>query len=232
MRELGRKAGGWGGYLLEVVARKQLRRGVLIAIEGIDGAGKTTQSKILLQKLIEKGYPVVGLHEPTEGTWGKRIKELAKNGRYHIKPETESEYFYRDRQEDVENNIKPSLQKKRIVIMDRYYFSNVAYQSARGLNPDNIERKNIKIAPIPDITIILDLDSEVALRRIRHKRNMNPNYFERKKYLDRVRQFFLKQFSNRPNVRKIDGNDTRSIQTVATEIWKIVEPIIRKVEET
>lgn len=220
------------GVLLEVVERKPLRRGVLIAIEGIDGAGKTTQSKILLEKLADKGYPAIGLHEPTKGRWGQKIKELAKNGRHKTKPETELDLFFLDRLEDVENNISPFLQKKRIVIMDRYYFSSVAYQGARGLSPDYIEKKNKKIAPMPDITIILDLDSEVALRRIRHKRNMTPNHFERKRYLDRVRQVFLKQFSNRPDVRIIDGDDTRSIQMVASEIWKIVEPIIRKVEET
>jgi len=209
-----------------------LERGVLIAIEGIDGAGKTTQSRILLEKLMEKGYPAVGLHEPTDGRWGKKIKELAKNGRHQIKPETELDFFYLDRLEDVKNHIKPYLQEKKIVVMDRYYLSSVAYQGARGLSPDYIEKKNEKIAPIPDVTIILDLDSEVALRRIRHTRNTTPNHFERKKYLDRVRQIFLRQFSNRPNVRIIKGDDTCSIQAVASELWNAIEPIIQKVEET
>lgn len=218
--------------MLELVGRKRLKRGVLIAIEGIDGAGKTTQSEILEKKLTEKGYVVVGLHEPTEGRWGKKIKELAKNGRRRIKPETELDYFYFDRLEDVRNNINPSLKEKKIVIMDRYYLSSVAYQGARGLSPDHIEKTNKMIAPIPDVTIILDLDPDVALTRIKHKRNMTPNHFERKKYLDQVRKVFLKQFRNRPNVKIINGDSNRSIPTVASEIWKIVEPIIRKIEET
>lgn len=217
--------------MLKTVARKILKRGVLIAIEGIDGAGKTTQSKILLEKLTERGYSAVGLHEPTEGSWGKKIKELAKNGRHKINPETESDFFYLDRIEDVEKHIIPSLQKKKIVIMDRYYFSNVAYQGARGLLPHSIEKKNEKIAPVPDVTILLDLPPEVALKRIRHKRNVTPNHFERRKYLEEVRRIFLKQFSNRPNIRIIDGDDTRSIDMVASEIWEIVEPIAKKLEE-
>lgn len=218
--------------MLEVVERKRLKRGVLIAIEGIDGAGKTTQAKILVETLTKKGYFVVGLHEPTGGKWGKKIKELARNGRHKTKPETELDLFYLDRLEDVGKNIRPSLQEKKIVIMDRYYFSSVAYQGERGLNPDYIEKKNETIAPIPDITIILDLDPEVSLKRIRHKRNVTPNHFERKKYLERVRQAFLRQFSNRPNIRIIDGDDTRPIQMVASDIWKMVEPIIKEAEET
>ena len=216
--------------LLEVVGRKRLAYGVLIAIEGIDGAGKTTQSKILLNKLIESGYPAIRLHEPTEGKWGRKIKNLAKNGRHKTTPQTELSLFYLDRIEDVSKNIKPSLEKKRVIIMDRYYFSSVAYQSARGLSPNSIEEMNKKIAPVPDVTIIIDLDSEIGLKRIRHTRNMTPNHFERKRYLDRVRQVFLKQFDNRHNVHVIDGN--RPIQIVASEIWKIVEPIIQKAEET
>ena len=218
--------------LLKLAERKRLKQGFLIAIEGIDGAGKTTQSVILERRLKEEGYPVVRLHEPTEGRWGQKIKELAKNGRHKISPEAELEFFYLDRLEDVEKNIKPALREKKVVIMDRYYFSSVAYQGARGLDPDLIEKKNEEIAPIPNITIILDIEPEVALRRIRHKRNTTPNHFERKRYLELVRKIFLKQFSNRPNVVIIDGDDNRSIEIVASDIWKIVKPLIDQIEET
>lgn len=217
--------------MLEAIERKRLKYGILIAIEGIDGAGKTTQAKILLDTLTQKGYDAVYLHEPTDGYWGKRIKELATNGRHKVKPETELEFFYLDRLEDVEKNIRPALQEKKIVIMDRYYFSSVAYQGARGLDTNLIEEKNQAIAPIPNITIILDLDPEIALTRIRHKRNEIPNYFERKKYLERVRQVFLKCFSNRPNIKIINGDDTRPIQMIVSDIWKIVEPVIKEAEE-
>ncbi|MEM3726250.1 MAG: dTMP kinase [Candidatus Bathyarchaeia archaeon] len=217
--------------MLEVVERKRLKHGVLIAIEGIDGAGKTTQAKILLETLIKKGYDAVCFHEPTDGKWGRKIKELATNGRYKISPEVELQFFYLDRLEDVKRNIQPALQRKKIVIMDRYYLSSVAYQGARGLDLDLIEKKNETIAPIPNIAIIIDLNSEVALTRIRYKRNEIPNYFERKKYLEHVRQIFLKRFSNRTNVRIIDGDDTRPIQMIASDIWKIVEPIIKEAED-
>lgn len=219
------------GRLLETVGEKILKRGILIAIEGIDGAGKTTQTHLLVTKLLQSGYSTIALHEPTNGKWGQKIKELATNGRHMTTPDEESELFYLDRLDDVQNNIAPALRLKKIVVMDRYYFSNVAYQSERGLDPNSIEKANEIVAPIPDITIILDLDPEVSLKRIVHKRNGIPNHFEKKKKLEGVRQVFQKQFSNRPNIVIIDGDDSRSIQMVASDIWKVVEPKIKEAEE-
>jgi len=217
--------------LQEAVQRVILSRGVLIAIEGIDGAGKTTQSLTLSDRLSKKGYPVVRLHEPTDGVWGEKIRLLAKNGRHHVNAEEEMEYFYEDRLEDVAENINPALKKKNIVIMDRYYFSSVAYQGARDLDPNYVEKKNEGIAPEPDLLIILDLPPEVALKRIREKRNRTPNHFERRKYLQKVRGIFLKQFRNRPYTRIIDGDDSRTEQVVADEIWKAVQPVVAEAEE-
>lgn len=218
--------------MLELEQRKQLKKGVLIAIDGIDGSGKTTQTMILFERLRKNGYPVVHLHEPTEGVWGQKIKDLATNGRHRVTAETEFDFFFQDRLEDVEKNILPTLKKKKIVIMDRYYFSNVAYQGARGLDPTYIEKRNKEIAPEPDIFFLLDLTSKAALRRIRNKRKATPSYFERERYLENVRQIFLKQFKNRPNVIIIDGNETRSPNTIADEIWRMLEPILKEVEET
>jgi len=217
--------------LLETVGRKVLRRGILVAIEGIDGAGKTTQTHLLVQTLFENGYSAIALHEPTNGKWGQKIKQLATNGRHKTTAEEESELFHFDRIDDVQKNIKPALYDKKVVVMDRYYFSNVAYQSERGLDPKSIEKANERIAPVPDVTIILDLDPDVSLQRIIHKRNGTPNHFEKKRKLERVRQAFLKQFCDRPNVAVIDADDSRSIQMVASDIWKVVEPKVRETEE-
>jgi dTMP kinase len=212
--------------LLTEIEKKQLKRGIIIALEGIDGAGKTTQAILLYEKLKKSGYPVIFLHEPTSGKWGKKIAELAKYGRDKIDAKTEFEFFYHDRIEDVKKNIGPSLKEKKIVIMDRYYFSSVAYQGARGLDPKTIEKENEKIAPKPDIAIILDLSAEVALSRIKKKRNSEPNHFERIKYLEKVRDIFLKIYENCPNAKIVKGDDTRTIEDIASEIWEIVYKII------
>lgn len=215
----------------ELEEKGTLKHAVLIAIEGIDGAGKTTQSKLLLKKLLEKDYPAVCFHEPTDGKWGIKIKDLAKNGRQNTTPEEETEFFYQDRIEDVEKHIQPAIKEKKVIIMDRYYFSNIAYQSARGLNPDIIEERNERIAPKPNLLIILDLTPQVALKRIREKRNGQPNHFERIKHLEEIREIFLKRFKEREYTRIIDGDDTHSEFTIAEEIWSIVKPIIKEAEE-
>jgi dTMP kinase len=218
------------GGVEELEERTKLRRGVLIAIEGIDGAGKTTQSKLLLEKLARKGYAAICFHEPTEGKWGIRIKDLAKNGRHNTTPEEEMNFFYEDRVEDVEKNIRPALKSKKVIIMDRYYFSNIAYQSTRGLDADTIEKRNERIAPKPDLLIILDLTPQAALKRIKEKRNAQPNHFERLKYLEKIREVFLSCFKERSYVKIIDGDDTRSETEIANEIWDVVKPIMREAE--
>lgn len=143
----------------------ELRRGVLIAIEGIDGAGKTTQTEILANKLAKEGFPVVTLKEPTDGKWGQMIRKLAQNGR-NLSPEEESRLFLKDRNEDVERNIRPALLQKRIVIMDRYYHSNIAYQGALGVDVDEIRQANEHFAPVPDVVIILDVAPSIGRSRL------------------------------------------------------------------
>ena len=71
---------------------KKLRKGILIAIEGIDGAGKTTQANLLKEILVKEGYPVTLLHEPTEGKWGKKMKDLASR-RHNVDVKIEYELF-------------------------------------------------------------------------------------------------------------------------------------------
>jgi dTMP kinase len=215
-----------------MAGKKVLKHGILVAIEGIDGAGKSTQSRLLFEKLKNSGYSVVLLHEPTNGQWGEKIRDLAKNGRHKITAQEELELFYQDRLEDVEKNIRPKMLEKNVVIMDRYYFSSIAYQGVRGLNPDYVEKRNEGIAPEPDILIILDISPSDSLKRIRATRAEGPNHFEEAKYLEKVRRLFLQQFGGRDYVAIIDGNGSHSEQEVASRLWSLVEPIVREAEET
>lgn len=215
----------------ELTEKLKLKRGILIAIEGIDGAGKTTQAIMLHKKLCKNGYDALNFHEPTDGQWGEKIRDLAKNGRNKTSKEDEMNLFYQDRIEDVRDRINPALKRKNIVIMDRYYFSNIAYQGARGIEPNHIEKENEKIAPKPDVLIILDIAPEVALKRIREKRNGKPNHFERMRHLQKVRGIFLSRFKGRSYVKIVDGDDSHSEKIIANEIWKIVEPLVQEVQE-
>jgi dTMP kinase len=162
--------------------------GLFIVLEGIDGTGKSTQTQRLASYFSALGREVVLSREPTDGTWGKKLRESATAGR--LEPEQELEYFLHDRKEHVENLILPSLREGKVVILDRYYFSTMAYQGCRGFDPAEIRRRNEEFAPRPDHLFILDIDVETALQRIGH-RGDTANHFEKTDSLQRCRDIFL-----------------------------------------
>lgn len=200
----------------------ELKKGILIALEGIDGAGKTTQTKILQDALSKCGYSVSNFKEPTTGTWGLKIRDIARNGRDHVQLDDELNYFLLDREEDVEKNIMPSLENNQIVIMDRYYFSNIAYQGALGIDPEYIKKKN-EVFPNPDLVIILDIAPETGIFRIENQRKEKPNEFEELNYLVHVRALFNKM--DFANIQMIDG--THPIDKISKQILDIALDIIK-----
>jgi dTMP kinase len=171
-------------------------QGLLIILEGIDGAGKTTQAIRVTNWLKQKGMPVVSFSEPTHGVYGKQLREIILHGRGDITPQEEMDLFLKDREEDVQKHILPALRQNFIVIMDRYYYSNMAYQGALGIDVNHIQALNEKIAPRPDMVIILDLDAQIGLHRINTFRQEKENSFERADYLQKVSQIFKKMEGN------------------------------------
>ena len=166
----------------------RLKKGFLIVLEGIDGAGKSTQAGRLLRKLRALGYEAVSFREPTRGKWGRAIKRMAKTAG-SLTPQEELELFVKDRRENVRNNIRPALSGKKVVILDRYYFSTIAYQGAKGINPGDIKRLNERFAVKPDLVFILDIEAGQGLGRIRNRKRKDL-LFERERYLARVRKIF------------------------------------------
>jgi dTMP kinase len=166
----------------------RLKKGLLIVLEGIDGAGKSTQALRLLRKLRALGYDVVSFREPTRGRWGRVIKSMAKTAG-SLTPEEELDLFVRDRRENVRKNIRPALSRKKVVILDRYYFSTIAYQGAKGIDPALIRRLNERFAIKPDLVFILDIEAGRGLGRIRNRKRKDL-LFERERYLARVRKIF------------------------------------------
>ena len=164
------------------------KKGALIVIEGIDGAGKSTQAKALLRKLRAKGRAAVYFREPSRGKWGRELKRKAKRIG-SLTPEQELDLFLKDRRENVAKNLKPALAAGKIVVLDRYYFSTIAYQGAKGLDRDRIKRLNKKFAPEPDLVFILDLKAGEGLARISGRRKKDV-LFERESYLVKVRRIF------------------------------------------
>lgn len=162
--------------------------GLFIVLEGIDGTGKSTQVQRLAGWFRQRGREVVASREPTDGPWGRQLRESASQGR--LSPEEELELFLRDRREHVDDLIRPALAAGRVVILDRYYFSTMAYQGLRGFDPAEIRRRNEAFAPRPDHLFILDLDVDLARARI-GARGDTANEFEKRDALQKCREVFL-----------------------------------------
>jgi dTMP kinase len=164
------------------------KKGILIVFEGIDGAGKSTQARLLLKRLRSLGFAAVSFREPTRGRWGREIKRLAKRAD-SLSPEEELTLFLKDREENVRRNLRPALARGKIIVLDRYYYSTIAYQGAKGLDPDRIRRLNERFAVKPDLVFVLDIRAGEGLGRIHHRKRKDL-LFERERYLRKVGRIF------------------------------------------
>ena len=184
------------------MSRRHGGYGCLVVVEGIDGTGKTTLARNIYHRLKNKEFPVIFTFEPTDGPWGRMLRRsFSAPGR--LTPEEELELFLKDRKEHVKKIIRPSLEQKKIVVCDRYYFSTMAYQGARGLDPEAIRKTNETFAPIPDLVLLLELDPETAIKRIKESRGEVPDNFEQFAYLKKVAGVF-KSLSD-PFIARIDA---------------------------
>ncbi len=181
------------------MGRVSLPQGFLVAIEGIDGAGKTTQATRLAQSLTALGYDVLRTREPTDGPWGRRLRATAITGR--LSPEDEFDTFVRDREEHVRDVILPALAAHHVVLVDRYYFSSMAYQGARGIPVDTIRARNESFAPIPDLLVHLDVPAAVGIARVVARGGAN--LFEREDALHHSGEIF--RAIVRPYLLRLDG---------------------------
>jgi len=138
--------------------------------------------------------------EPTDGPYGRALRDSARTGRLAI--EEELELFLKDRRQHIQTVVQPALTLGDVVILDRYYFSTAAYQGARGLDPLQILRANEAFAPTPDLVLLLDIDPTRGHARI-GQRSDTPDDFEGAEYLAEVRRIFLSL--ERPYIQRIDA---------------------------
>lgn len=199
-----------------------LKRGLLIAFEGIDGAGKTTQANLLFSHLKNRGFDVILSKEPTESIYGLKIRKLAQGERAKTSADDEYNYFIEDRKIHVKNLIKPALDSKKIVILDRYYFSTIAYQGALGLDPKKIQKENESFSPIPEIVFLIEVPPRVGIRRIQKGRNENPNAFEKEDSLAEVSKVFSGLCES--YIVTVDG--TAEIDTIHKKIVNVIDDVV------
>jgi dTMP kinase len=195
----------------------------MIVFEGLDGSGKTTQIALLRDRLSQQFEPVL-TREPTGGPWGQKIRLLAAHGRESVTPERESEYFLEDRKEDLAQTILPALHRRQIVLVDRYFYSNMAYQGSRGLDPARIKADNLAFARVPESVLILDVPPEVGIQRITGGRQSKTDWFETSAGLARVAAIYDQMRD--PHIIHVDG--CQPVSAVQARIWEIVAELIER----
>jgi dTMP kinase len=146
------------------------RRGCFIALEGGEGAGKSTQEKLLAQALTDLGLAVVRTREPGGTPAGEAIRTVVLSPQYSgLDERAEALLFAAARGEHVARVIRPALERGDIVICDRYLDSSVAYQGhGRGLGAQRIRDLSLWATHdlLPDVTVLLDIDPVVGLSRV------------------------------------------------------------------
>ena len=191
---------------------------VLVNLEGIDGCGKSTQSKLLLEKLEGEGEKVIILKEPTKRPHGQKLWDVL-HGKRKATNEEILELFVLDRIQHVEEKIQPALDDGTVILMDRYYYSSMAYQVAGGIDVEEIREKHA-FAPKPDIVLIFDLPVSIALERV--KGHSDADEFEKEEHLEKVRVAYL-DLENDPLVRIVDA--TRTPEGIFEDVWRLVSEV-------
>ena len=197
-----------------------MKRGLLIAFEGIDGTGKSTQLPLLADWLRGQGCAVVETREPTDGPYGREIRALYRD-RSRVSRERELELFVLDRRQHVTECILPALEQGRIVLTDRYYFSTAAYQGAGGSDPAAIFAANA-FAPEPDLVLLLTLPVGEGVARIRDLRGETLNDFEQQEQLEKVAALF----ASFPHDCIVRIQAARPVTAVQAAIREAVRPLL------
>jgi dTMP kinase len=184
--------------------------GRLIALEGLDGCGKTTQAARIAAALRARGRDVLLTREPSDGPIGKRIRALARAGDA-LSAEEELALFSDDRREHVKRVITPALVAGRFVLTDRYTLSTVAYQGARGLDWREILARSEAEFPVPDAVLLFELPADEGLARTRARGGAPDPRFEHSEYLTQVAAIFAA--IDRPYLARIDASGSANAVT-------------------
>ena len=195
-------------------------KGVFVCVEGLDGCGKTTQTKLLVRKLRRKGVVAVYTAEPSRTKIGEFIKKHCLHSEKRGSSIVEALLFAADRYEHLQNEVVPALKERKVVVSDRYVYSSLAYQGATDLDLTWIEQVN-KHAIRPDLAVFVDVPPEVAVQRLKRKKSVMENLEIQRK----VREVYMK-FVDRGDLVKIDGN--KSKQEVAKNLLKTVLDSLKK----
>ncbi|WP_300608856.1 dTMP kinase [Trebonia sp.] len=204
-----------------------VQHGLFLAFEGGEGAGKTTQARLIAIWLREQGYDVVTTHEPGATKVGMRLRALLLDTAHAgMSAYAEALMYAADRAEHVASVIEPALARGAVVITDRYIDSSLAYQGAgRGLRTPEIARLNSWATGgrMPDLTILLDMPPEAGLGR--RTRSADRLEAEPPEFHRRVRAGFLALARAEPS-RYLVVDATRPVEEISREVKDRIREIL------
>jgi dTMP kinase len=210
-----------------VPARPPGPHGLLLALEGGEGAGKSTQARLLAIWLRDQGYDVIATQEPGATKIGMRLRALLLDTAHTgLSPRAEALMYAADRAEHVSSVIRPALQRGAVVVTDRYVDSSLAYQGAgRRLSVGEIAALNRWATGglAPDLTILLDLPPQAGLNR--RERSADRLEAEPAEFHERVRAGFLAQVEADPE-RYLVLDATRDAFDLRAEIQRRVRDLL------
>lgn len=215
-----------GNLNLQSSKDRTLKKNLFLAFEGIDGSGKSTQVKLLSEKLIGEGHQVYVTCEPTSGPIGKMIRDIF-NHKIEGDHRTIAALFVADRLEHLLHKTEGILKKLKdgfTVITDRYYFSSYAYHSVH-MDMDWVIEANKLSAQLlrPDLNIYIDIAPEISMERITKNRASVEKY----ETLENQKQVYAKyaeafgRQKNSENIFTVNGN--RPPAKIAEEIWQTLQ---------
>jgi dTMP kinase len=201
-------------------------RGLYIVIEGLDGAGKTTQHELLKAALTAKGHDVIDVFEPGGTPIGNAVRQVLKDGSLERTPESNFDLFTACRRELLVQVMLPALRAGKIVLSDRNWFTSVTIQSfGEGLSRNLIIERSKEVMGdhfMPDVPLILDISGAKAYERLQSRGGQKADYFEKQgaAFLEKHHQGYL-WIATEFDVPLIDATQDR--ETIHAQIMDYVD---------
>ena len=200
---------------------------LFVTIEGVEGCGKTTIGKMIVDKLISDGYEVIYTREPGGIEIAEQIRKVILDvNNTNMDARTEALLYAASRRQHLVEKVIPALKENKVIICDRFVDSSLAYQGhARGLGIEKVYDIN-KFAidtVMPDLTLLFDLDPKLGLERINANKNREVNRLDLEKleFHKLVREGFLIIENLEPNgVKKVDASKT--IEEVFNDAYSLI----------
>jgi dTMP kinase len=210
----------------------QPKRGTFVVFEGGDGAGKSTQVRLLTEWLRERGLATVVTREPGATALGGRVRALLLDPTSNVSPRSEALLYAADRADHVARVICPALERGDVVVSDRYIDSTLAYQGAgRDLPVDDLARISRWATDglVPDLTVLLDVPPETGLRRSGDE----PDRLEAEspEFHERVRNGF-RQLAERDSTRYLIVDAMLPVEVIAEQVRVRVAKLLPGAAET